>query len=134
MQTFSKALGALLLLALPWSVQAESGPVFELRTYTAHEGKLADLNQRFTDHTARLFERHGMKNIGYWIPTDGELATNTIIYILAHSDREAAEKSWQGFSEDPEWQAAYTKSRENGPLVKHIDSVFMSATEYSRIQ
>lgn len=129
--TFTLALVA--ATASAWA-DAESEQVFELRTYTTHEGKLADLNKRFAEHTARLFERHGMRNIGYWVPTDAERSENTLIYILAHDSREAAQKSWQAFLEDPEWQAAYTKSRENGPIVKHIDSVYMTATEYSAIK
>lgn len=129
-----RAFAALLLCALVATAQAESGPVFELRTYTTHEGKLPALNKRFAEHTARLFEKHGMRNIGYWVPTDPERADNTLIYILAHKSREAAQQSWQAFLEDPEWQAAYAKSREDGPIVKHIDSVYMTATEYSAIQ
>lgn len=133
-KTSLRALLPLLLCLWAITVQAESGPVFELRTYTTHEGKLPALNKRFAEHTARLFEKHGMRNIGYWVPTDAELGGNTLIYILAHDSREAAQKSWQAFLEDPEWQAAYVKSREDGPIVKHIDSVYMTATDYSAIQ
>ncbi|HEY7886011.1 MAG TPA: NIPSNAP family protein [Cellvibrionaceae bacterium] len=132
-----KYLGLALTLGIvAASVQAESETeqVFEMRTYTTHEGKLDDLNKRFANHTARLFERHGMRNIGYWVPTDPERSENTLIYILAHDSREAAQQSWQGFLNDPEWQEAYAKSRENGPIVKHIDSVFMTATQYSAIK
>lgn len=102
--------------------------IFELRTYTTFEGKLDDLHNRFTNHTMRLFEKHGMENIGYWTPTDRE---NTLIYIVAHESREAAEKSWQAFRDDPEWQKAYQESREDGPIVENVESVFMTNTEYS---
>ena len=113
---------------------ADSERVFELRTYTTHEGKLPDLHARFENHTSWLFEKHGMMNIAYWTPTDEALADNTLTYILVHESREAAEASWKAFSNDPEWQAVYQKSRENGPLVKHIDSTFMKPTDYSRIR
>lgn len=113
---------------------AESGRVFELRTYTTHEGKLPELHARFENHTRWLFEKHGMMNLAYWTPTDESLADNTLTYILVHESREAAKKSWQDFSNDPQWQAVYQKSRENGPLVKHIESTFMKPTEYSRIR
>src|SRR6266699_4217388 len=69
--------------------------VFELRTYTAAEGKLDALNARFRDHTNKLFVKHGMELIGYWTPTDGEKAKNTLIYILAHASRDEATKSWK---------------------------------------
>ena len=70
--------------------------VFEMRTYTAAPGKLAALQSRFRDHTLRLFEKHGMQNIGYWIPADPPNSENTLTYIIAHKDRESAKKSWAG--------------------------------------
>ncbi len=136
-RTGFKVLGLALALALAPSIasaEAEGGPVFEMRTYTTHEGRLDDLHQRFIDHTLTLFERHGMRNVGYWMPTDPERSQDTLIFILKHDSAEAAEQNWQGFLNDPEWQAAYAKSHEDGPLVKHIDSVFMQATDYSAIQ
>lgn len=105
--------------------------VYELRTYTTYEGKLDDLHKRFTDHTMALFEKHGMENIGYWVPTDKE---NTLIYIISHESREAAEKSWQAFRDDPVWQKAYGESRQDGPIVEKVESVFMTDTEYSPMQ
>ncbi|HEY0335885.1 MAG TPA: NIPSNAP family protein, partial [Burkholderiales bacterium] len=62
--------------------------VFELRTYTAHDGKLENVLNRFRDHTMKMFARHGMVNVGYWTPEDAPLAKNTLIYILAHPSRE----------------------------------------------
>ena len=105
--------------------------VFELRTYTTFEGKLDDLHKRFADHTMRIFENHGMKNIGYWIPMDKE---NTLTYIISHESREQAEKNWQAFRSDPEWQEAYQASREDGPIVEKVESVFMTNTDYSPIK
>ncbi len=116
------------------SAQAESEAVFELRTYTTHDGKLEELHERFINHTLGYFEKHGMVNIGYWVPTDPEKSKNTLIYIVKHQSVEAAAKSWEAFGKDPGWQKAYAESRENGPIVKHIDSVFMTATDYSKIQ
>ena len=102
--------------------------VYELRTYTAADGKLDALESRFRDHTMNLFERHGMKNIAYWIPVD---VPNTLIYVLAHHDRDAAKKSWQSFVNDQDWQRVYKASRADGPLVVRIESVFMKTTDYS---
>lgn len=131
------AIRSLLALALLFGVQAtqaESEAVFELRTYTTNEGKLEDLQERFVNHTLGYFEKHGMVNIGYWVPTDPEKSKNTLIYIIKHQSLEAAAQSWAAFSKDPGWQKAYTESREDGPIVKHIDSVFMTATDYSKIR
>ncbi len=107
--------------------------VFELRQYTAPEGKLDALNARFRDHTLGLFKKHGMTNIGYWTPTDGPTAKNTLIYVIAHQSREAATKSWAAFRADPEWVKARTASEVNGPLTVQggVVSTFMTPTDYS---
>jgi hypothetical protein len=101
-----------------------------MRTYTANEGKLDALQARFRDHTTRLFEKHGMTNIGYWVP-EGERSRDTLVYILAFPDKEARNKAFKEFGEDPDWKKVQTASEANGKLVKKIDSVFMNPTDYS---
>lgn len=105
--------------------------VFEIRTYTASEGKLLDLHARFRNHTLRLFEKHGMNNVGYWSPQDPPLSSNTLIYIISHESREAAKENWDSFRKDPEWVKVQTESEANGKLVAKVDSIFMDATDYS---
>jgi hypothetical protein len=107
--------------------------VFEMRTYTAAPGKFAALQSRFRDHTLRIFEKHGMQNIGYWIPADAPSSENTIVYILAHKDREAAKKSWAAFGADPEWQKVRTASMapDGASLTTKVESVFLNPTDYS---
>jgi hypothetical protein len=121
------------------SVRAASQPasanrIFEIRTYTAPEGKLDALHARFRDHTVRIFERHGMTSIGYWTPTDSVLSKNTIIYILAYPSREAARESWAAFGRDPEWQRVRAESEANGRIVERVVSVFVSPTDYSPLR
>jgi hypothetical protein len=106
--------------------------VYELRVYHAAPGKLADLLTRFREHTVRLFERHGMKNIAYWTPLDEPEKSNTLIYILHHPSREAAAANWKAFQDDPEWKSARDKSELNGKLVEKVDSTFMELTDFSR--
>lgn len=108
--------------------------LFELRTYTTHEGKLPNLNARFRDHTMRLFEKHGMTNIGYWNPVDAPASENTLVYIIAHPDRESAEQSWKAFREDPEWQKAKEKSEADGRIVSKVESIFIESTDYSPLK
>ena len=108
--------------------------VFELRTYTTHPGRLDALHARFANHTIRLFERHGMTNIGYFVPQDDPLAENTLVYVLAHESREVAKASWAAFIADPEWQEAYQASISDGPIVDELESVFMDATDYSMMK
>jgi hypothetical protein len=110
--------------------------IFELRTYTAPDGKLEALKSRFRDHTTRLFERHGMKNVGYWVPADEPKSQNTLIYILQHESRAAAEKSWAAFREDAEWKRVAAESQKDGRIVMEngVVSVFMNAIDFSRIK
>lgn len=122
-------------LSLTLSVASADEPrLFEQRIYTAHEGKLDALNQRFREHTCRLFEKHGMELIGFWVPTDPERSKDTLIYILAYPSQEARDASWKAFIDDPEWKAAYEASHADGPLVKGVESVFMTGTDYSAIK
>jgi hypothetical protein len=105
--------------------------VYELRVYHANEGKLDDLLKRFREHTTKIFEKHGMKNVAYWTPLDDPLKGKTLIYILAHSSREAAVRNWKSFSDDPEWQKVRDASEVNGKLVEKVDSTFMMLTDFS---
>jgi len=105
--------------------------VFELRTYTAPEGKLTDLHKRFRDHTMRIFQKHGMTNVIYLSPTDAPLSQNTLVYLLSHQSREAAKKSWADFAADPEWKKVSAESQVNGRIVEKVESVFLTATDYS---
>jgi hypothetical protein len=108
--------------------------IFELRTYTAPEGKLGNLEARFRDHTRRIFDRHSMTSIGYWRPQDAPASSNTLIYILAHPSRAAAEKNWADFQADPEWQKVSTESQKDGRIVTKVDRVFMDALDFSAIK
>ena len=123
--------------AWPGAAHAQtSNRVFELRTYTAAEGKLPALNARFREHTTKLFEKHGMTNVGYWTPQDAPLSQNTLIYLLAHQSREAAKKSWAEFNADPEWQKAKgdSETAAGGRLTTKTESVFLDPTDYSAIK
>ncbi|TVQ01435.1 MAG: NIPSNAP family protein [Balneolaceae bacterium] len=112
-------------------IESNTDKVYELRTYTTHDGRLEALHRRFEDHTLRLFEKHGMTNIGYWVPSDPELRENTLIFILMHESADAARANWDAFRADPEWQQAYKDSHADGVIVAQAVSVYMNATEYS---
>lgn len=117
------------------SLSAQSaGRVFELRTYTAPEGKLGELHARFRNHTLRIFEKHGMTNVVYLAPMDAPAAQNQLVYLLAHKSREAAKASWSAFTNDPEWKKVASESQVNGRIVEKVDSVFLTATDYSPLK
>lgn len=105
--------------------------VFELRTYHASPGKLDALNARFRNHTNKLFVKHGMELIAYWVPAEGNAAQNTLIYVLAFPSKEARDKSFKEFGADPEWQRVKTETEKDGKLVEKVDSVIMRPTDYS---
>ena len=141
----TKTIGATLIFAAgvaagsllqPASVLRAQGDhrVFELRTYTTPEGKLGNLHARFRDHTRRIFEKHGMTSIGYWVPQDAPLHDNTLIYIISHASREAAKKNWADFGADPEWKKVSEESQRDGRIVSKVESVFMDPADYSAIK
>lgn len=102
---------------------------YEMRIYYCHPGKLDDLITRFKNHTTKFFEKHGMENIGYWLPVNNE--QNALYYILAYPNKAARESSWTAFRNDPGWQEVARKSEENGKIVSKVTSIFMSASEIS---
>ena len=123
------------LLAAPATSTAGTGRVFELRTYTAAPGKLEALHARFRDHTIALFKKHGMEVVGFWEPVDkASGAGETLVYILAHQSRAAAETSWKAFHDDPDWVKVKADSEKDGPLTTKIESVFLAATDYSPLR
>ena len=121
-------------LTRPVQAQAAANRVYELRTYHTLEGRLPALEKRFRDHTMRIFEKHGMKNVGYWIPQDGPAHSNTLIYIISHESRDAAKKSWAEFGADPEWKKVAADSQVDGKIVEKLESVFMDPTDYSPVK
>jgi hypothetical protein len=126
----------LLLLAFLMSGFAfAENRVFELRIYTANDGKLEALKARFRDHTTAIFKKHHMEVVAYWTPqSDDPKAKDTFIYILAHPSREAATKNWAEFQADPEWQKAKSESEKEGALAKKVDSTFMDPTSFSPLK
>jgi hypothetical protein len=111
---------------------ADAGPVYELRIYTVHPGKMPDLLARFRQHTCTLFERHGMTNVGYWLPADPQDG-DKLYYFLKHPGRAASQAAWKAFNDDPEWQAVRQASEANGPIVARVESVFLWLADYSGV-
>ncbi len=116
------------------TAQADANRVFELRTYHCNEGKLPNLMARFRNHTTKIFESHGMTNIGYWVPMDEPASKDTLIYVLAYPDRESAKKSWDAFRNDPVWKQVQSDSEKDGKIVAKVDSVYMTPADFSKIK
>ena len=127
-----KTLLSLLTFGLFASVAVAAEPdtrLFEMRVYYAAEGKLDALNARFRDHTLKLFAKHGMTSLGYFVPTKN--TENKLVYFLAYTDRAARDTSWKAFQADPEWKKAASESEKNGKLITKVESAFLTATDYS---
>jgi hypothetical protein len=108
--------------------------VFELRTYYVHPGKMKAMNDRFRNHTNKLLEKHGMTLIGFWTPTDPKLSETRLIYLVAHKSKDAADKSWATFRDDPDWKKAKEESEKAGPIVEKVEAVFLNPTDYSALK
>jgi len=108
--------------------------LYELRTYTTLEGRLPALEKRFKDHTCKLFEKHGMKNGMYWIPTDPKLKDNTLIYVVSHDSQEGADKSWAAFQSDDEWKKVRDASEADGKIVAKVERVYMTLADWSPVK
>jgi hypothetical protein len=102
---------------------------YELRIYHCNPGKLNDLIARFQNHTTKLFEKHGMKNIGYWVPAKQD--NMDLYYILSYPNKESREISWKNFIADPEWEKVRAESEQNGKILASIESIFLSPEDFS---
>ena len=107
--------------------------IYEYRVYEAAPGKLEALNARFRNHTLGIFERHGIKNIGYWTAGVGDYS-DRLIYIVAFEDEGHRERAWAEFSADPEWNRVRAESEVDGALVSRVFNSLLSPTDYSPLQ
>lgn len=107
--------------------------LYELRMYHAMPGRLPDLNKRFDTITLKLWEKHGIKQVGFWTFAVGG-QSNDLWYMLEWKDMAEREKLWNGFMADPEWQAARAKTEENGPLLRSLENAFLTPTAYSKMK
>jgi hypothetical protein len=108
------------------------GPLYELRIYQASEGRFQHLIKRFREHTDRIFKKHGLKALGYWIPTDGSVKKRRkFVYLLQHPSRYEAYRNWTNFFNDKEWERVMDKPEFQGLLSEKPTSIFLSPNDYS---
>ena len=107
--------------------------IYEYRVYETLPGMLPALHARFRDHTVKIFERHGIKNIGYWTSEVGDY-TDRLIYIVAFEDAGQREQAWNSFRNDPEWQKVRADSEANGLIVRRVFNTLLNPTDYSPLQ
>ena len=118
------------------AARSTDGRYFEMRTYHAAPGKLDTLHARFRDHTMRLFKKHDIESVAYWVAEAAEAGAerDTLVFVLAYPSREARDTSWKAFAADPEWVKAKADSEKDGPLVEKVDQTFMTPADYSPLK
>ena len=110
--------------------------IYEYRVYETMPGKLPELNARFRNHTLKLFERHGIKSIGYWSGRVRRVLRPSNLHRRLRESRTAGSEPWASFSADPEWPRVVAESEANGPLIspnlQHAFSTPPTTHRYSR--
>jgi len=107
--------------------------LYELRIYQATPGRLPDLNRRFETITLKMWEKHGIRPVGFWTTVIGE-SNQALYYMLEWESLAEREKKFTAFSTDPEWVAKRAETEKNGPLVQHISNSILQPTTYSKMR
>ena len=103
--------------------------LYEYRRYEASPGKLPALHKRFAEITLPIWQKHGIRVVGFWEAVFG--TSNELHYMLAWEDLDDRERKWNAFQSDPEWLSARAKTEEGGPLVARLTNSLWRPTHYS---
>jgi hypothetical protein len=95
--------------------------IYELRIYRCLPGRLPALLNRFAKTTLPLWEKHGIRQAGFWTTVVGE-ANNDLTYLLAWDSLAERDRKWAAFGSDPEWISKRTESEKDGPIVANISN------------
>jgi hypothetical protein len=106
--------------------------LYELRVYDIPPSKMKDINNRFANHTTRIWKRLGIRPVGFWENVIGP--NNTLTYLLAWESLAEREKKWDAFMSDPEWIKVSEETSKNGPIVLKLTTTIMKPTDYSAMQ
>jgi len=107
---------------------------FELRAYTVNPGKMDALHARFRGDMSRLFIKHGIEVVGYWVPDSAEDAKRTLIYLVVFPTKEARAARWKALVNDSEWKAVIVESERDGALAAKMEGTILQATDYSALR
>jgi heme-degrading monooxygenase HmoA len=107
--------------------------IYEMRVYKCIPGRLPALLNRFANITLKIWERHGIKQAGFFTTLVGE-SNQELTYFLAWESLADREKKWNAFQADPEWHAARAKTEENGPIVAKVVNSFLQPTSFSAVK
>ena len=107
--------------------------IHELRIYECVPGRLPDLNNRFSTITLKLWEKHGIRQAGFWTTLIGE-SNQVLYYMLAWESLAEREKKWNAFQSDPDWISARAKTEEDGQIVGNIVNQLLVPTKFSSVK
>ena len=107
--------------------------ILEMRVYRCLPGRLPALLKRFENTTTKLWEKHGIKQAGFFTTLIGE-SNQELTYFLAWDSLADREKKWAGFMSDPDWMSARAKSEEDGQIVANIVSQLLVPTAFSSVK
>ena len=107
--------------------------IHELRVYHTASGKLPELLNRFETITLKIWERHGIRQAGFWTVAIGE-NNHDLIYLVEWESLAEREKKWNAFQVDPEWLEKRAVTEKNGPLVTTITNSILQPTSFSSVK
>ena len=107
--------------------------LYELRVYRPVSGRLPSLLARFRDQTVAIWERHGIRAVGFWTTLIGESSTE-LTYMLAWESLADREARWTAFQNDPAWHEARDGSERDGPIVATIRNQILAPTSFSALK
>ena len=107
--------------------------IYELRVYRCLPGRMPALLSRFQNTTLRIWERHGIRQAGFWTTVIGE-SNQDLTYLVAWESLAERETKWGAFMVDPEWVEARAASEKDGPIVQNISSQFLAPTAFSSVK
>ena len=107
--------------------------VHELRVYHIVPGRMPAILKRFDTVTCRLFEKHGIKQVGFWTVAIGE-SSSDLVYMLQWESLADRDKKFAAFAADSEWIEARAKSEADGPIVASITNSILMPTSFSAMK
>ena len=107
--------------------------IYELRVYQPVAGKMAKLQARFADHVVPIWEKHGIRPVGFWTTLIGE-SSNELTYMLPWASFADRETRWAAFQSDPAWHKARDESERDGPIVASIRNQMLAPTAFSTMK
>ncbi|MCB1548423.1 MAG: NIPSNAP family protein [Hyphomicrobiaceae bacterium] len=107
--------------------------IYELRVYHCVAGRLPALLKRFDTITLKIWERHGIRQAGFWTVLVGE-SNQDLYYLLAWESLAEREQKWNAFMADPEWIAKRAETEKDGPIVATITNSFLQPTAFSSVK